>query len=46
MNIGASDLKELSALAIEAAAQSGDYIQTMVGKHQAARSKDVGGSLA
>ena len=46
MNISASDLKELSALAIEAAVQSGDYIQTMVGKHQAARSKDVGDSLA
>ena len=46
MNIGASDLKELSALAIEAAVQSGYYIQTMVGKHQVARSKDVGDSLA
>jgi myo-inositol-1(or 4)-monophosphatase len=46
MNIGASDLKELCALAIEAAVQSGDYIQTMVGKHQGARRKDVGDSLA
>jgi len=46
MKLGASDLRELSALAMEAAVQSGDYIQSMVGKHQEAQRKDVGNTLA